>query len=352
MFRSLLMITLSMHLCTAFADNGLGKLHSFRDWEVGCDNTLRCEAQGYGSDREAEAPLGGRAALIVRRDAGPGKAPVLRFTYSTIDNAPQPAAGLTVRVQVGALSFYMPATTDLQPEANVRASHVPALLAAVHRGDVIRLSAGGAQWHVSLDGAAAALLKMDELQGRVGTPGALVRKGTKPESSVPAPTVPMVKATPLPATTPADLKLAPAVAAQLPDANNGCPNFDAASAPLQLVRLTSKTLLVLQPCWSGAYQMSSLVWQVDDRPPHRTRRLDLPMPDGSMSETLVSDGLGAEGTLTLHESAKGRGIGDCWVSRDWTWSGDKLVLVSASESPCRLFEAGGLAIDLWRAQAK
>ena len=76
------------------------------------------------------------------------------------------------------------------------------------------------------------------------------------------------------------------------------------------------------------------------------------MPDGSTNDTLVSEGLGAEGTLDLHEAAKGRGIGDCWASHDWTWSGDRLVLVSASQSDCRLFEAGGLMVDLWRAQAK
>ena len=59
-----------------------------------------------------------------------------------------------------------------------------------------------------------------------------------------------------------------------------------------------------------------------------------------------------KGTLDLHEAAKGRGIGDCWASHDWTWSGDRLALVSASESDCRLFEAGGLMVELCRAQVK
>jgi hypothetical protein len=352
MFRSLLAATLLLLCGTALAADGLGKLHIFRDWVVGCDNTRRCEAQGYGSEGE-KAPPGGRAALIIQREAGPGQPPALRFAYSSIDeNAPIPAAGQAVRVQVGALRFDMPATTAQASEPELPASRVPALLAAVQKGDVVRLSAGSAQWHVSLDGAMAALLKMDDLQGRVGTPGALVRKGTKPESSVPAPSVPVVSAAPLPPTTPADLKLAPAVAALLPHTENECPDFDPAEASLELLRLTPATLLVLQRCWRGAYQTGSRVWQVDDRPPHRMRRLDLPMPDGSTKDTLVSDGLTNEGTLDLHEAAKGRGIGDCWVSQDWTWSGDRLVLVRASESDCRLFEAGGLLVDLWRTQVK
>ncbi|WP_338413230.1 DUF1176 domain-containing protein, partial [uncultured Sphaerotilus sp.] len=81
-------------------------------------------------------------------------------------------------------------------------------------------------------------------------------------------------------------------------------------------------------------------------------QLDLPMPDGSTTDSLVTEGLYAEGTLDLHEAAKGRGIGDCWANHHWTWSGDRLQLVSASESDCRLFEAGGLMVDLWRARVQ
>ena len=44
----------------------------------------------------------------------------------------------------------MPAATTQQPEPDVPASRVHALLAAVQKGDVIRLWAGSAQWHVSL----------------------------------------------------------------------------------------------------------------------------------------------------------------------------------------------------------
>ncbi len=352
MLRSTLSLVLLTLCGVASANDGLGKLHTFRDWVLGCDNTLRCEAQGYGSDRDG-APPGGRAALVVRREAGPGKVPAARFTYSTFDNALVPAAGTVVRVNVGSMRFDMPATTAQQSEPNVPPSRVPALLAAAQRGEVISLSAGGAQWSVSLDGAAAALLKMDDLQGRVGTPGALVRKGTKPEASVPTPTLPEVRASQLPATTPDDLKLAGKLAALLPHKEEDCPDYDPSQAPPALMRVTPTTLLVLQPCWRGAYQTGSRVWQVDDRPPHHARQLNLPLPDGSTDDTLVAEGLrSSEGRLDLHESAKGRGIGDCWVSRDWTWSGDRLVLVSASESPCQLFETGGLSVELWRVKLK
>ncbi|RYD40495.1 MAG: DUF1176 domain-containing protein, partial [Verrucomicrobiaceae bacterium] len=50
----------------------------------------------------------------------------------------------------------------------------------------------GKHWTLSLSGLNAVLLKMDEAQDRIGTPGALVRRGNKPESSVLAPVPPPV----------------------------------------------------------------------------------------------------------------------------------------------------------------
>jgi hypothetical protein len=146
-----------------------------------------------------------------------------------------------------------------------------------------------------LDGAAAALLKMDDLQGRVGTPGALVRPGTKPESSVPVPAVPVVKAARLPATTAADRALVPKLATVLLRNPDGCQDVDSAQDPLDVVRLDSTTLLALQPCGRGAYQLGSftLVWRVDAQPPHKARRLGLPTPDGRTADGLVTEGLGA-----------------------------------------------------------
>lgn len=350
--RRSLLLAATLFLCSSlgWAADGLGRLHGFRDWVVGCDNTRRCEAQGYGSQAE-EAPEGGRAALIIRREAGPNQPPVLRFAYSGFEaQAPLPLPGQRVRVEVGRLRFDMPALTAQQTEPEVPPAQVPALLAAALKADFIHLSAGRQRWQVSLDGATAALLKLDDLQGRIGTPGALVRKGSQAEATVPQPLPPLVKAARLPPTTPTDLKLAAAIAARLPHGENDCPDFDPAQPALQLVRLSARTLLVLQPCWRGAYQTGSRVWQVDDRPPHRAALLPLPLPDGSTADSLVTESLDATDTLSLHEAAKGRGIGDCWATRDWTWTGERLALLAATESPCQLFEAGGLQVDLWRSR--
>lgn len=145
------------------AGNGLGQIHSFKDWVIGCDNTRRCEAQGYGSQGD-EKPPGGRAALIVRREAGPNRPPKLTIAFSQFDDAAvQPPPGQPIRLQAGALRLRLPAVDEHSDMVDVTAADVPALMAAVLRAELIVLSAGRAQWSVSLAGANAALLKMDEI---------------------------------------------------------------------------------------------------------------------------------------------------------------------------------------------
>ena len=339
---SVVLIALLCHAAAALAaGSGLGKLHQFGEWVAGCDNGRTCEAQGYGADAKDGSPIG-RAVLIVRREAGPARSPVLSFGYSTLDdNATSPDDSQVVTVQVGTLRFLLPPNTSEIPPAQV-----PALLAAALKDDKITLSAGTKQWSVSLSGAAAALLKMDDLQGRVGTPGALVRRGTMPEAKAPA--VPRVQPAQLPPTTDADRRLAPKLFAALPR-DDDCPDFNHEGWQEAPLRLNSRSLLISHACFNGAYQTASRLWQVDDKAPFRARPVLLPQPDGSNSDTAVLDFMsGEDGTLSLIEAAKARGIGDCWVRRDWTWTGAQLALVSGQESPCTLFEAGGLPIGLWR----
>jgi len=231
-------------------------------------------------------------------------------------------------------------------ESEVPPPQVPALLAAALKGDHVLLSAGTKQWSVSLAGAAAALLKMDDLQGRVGTTGALTRRGSKPEADVPV--LPQPQPARLPPTTDADRQLEPQLLAALPRSEEDCPDFDAQKSQGNLVRLTRTSVLVAQTCFQGAYQNGSRLWQVDDHAPFHARPVPLPQPDGSTYDTLVIGMISGGETLSVHEAAKGRGIGDCWGTREWIWTGTGLALVSATESPCRLFEAGGLAIPLWR----
>jgi hypothetical protein len=61
-----------------------------------------------------------------------------------------------------------------------------ALIEAVKGSGKVEFKGGAKPFELSGDGATAVLLKMDDVQGRLDTPGALVKKGDKPESGVPA----------------------------------------------------------------------------------------------------------------------------------------------------------------------
>lgn len=336
------------------AGDGLGRIHEFRDWLVACDNTRVCQAQGY-ADESGTEPEAGRAALIVERAAGPGRAPTWRFRFARFDDTDQaPAQGLPVQLRAGTLRLALPAIDPRNEELVVPDAQVPALRRAVLAADRLWLQAGRSRWWVSLAGARAALMKMDDLQGRLGTPGALVQRGSRPEAQVPQPLLPLVQEQDLPPTTDADRLLEPALRAALPGPNDDCPSFDRAQPLPPPRRLDARSLLVVQPCFRAAYQVGSRLWQVDDAPPHRARALRPPRPHSESIDDglVVIEHLSAGGVFELHEAAKSRGLGDCWSTFTWGWAAHGLVLLQADQSPCRAFEGGGIGITLWRTQRR
>ena len=200
------------------------------------------------------------------------------------------------------------------------------------------MEVGKTTWHLSDKGAAAALLKMDEFQGRLGTQGALVRKGKKGEEGVlPALRPLVVKAARLAKPLPADAgwlaKHQPALLASLRAGNAGeeCSDLsdpDADKPEFAMTRLSANKLLVSTRCWMAAYNMGEGYWVVDDAPPFRPVLV-------TASGSDFSDGV-------ISSSHKGRGIGDCWYSEEWTWDGAQFVQTGASSTGmCKLVAAGG-----------
>lgn len=177
---------------------------------------------------------------------------------------------------------------------------------------------------------------MDEFQGRIGTRGALVRKGDRDETAVLPPLpAPQVRAAKLAAAQAGDARLGTlpalyqALRATLP-ADEECKGLDAsdASEPLNVTRLTNDKLLVSTDCWMGAYNIGTGFWVVNARAPFAPTLVTLHASD--------LDG------ATILESQKGRGLGDCYSQAAWTWDGRRFVLTSKSTSGlCRLVAAGG-----------
>lgn len=291
-----------------------------KDWALQCDNTRTCRAVGYQSEGGDSEPV----SILLTREAGPDTPVRVDLQVST-----EKASPAALHLKVGKLS--LPGLQGDTPR--VPAGQVPRLLQELLKSDEAIVSAGKDQWTLSLAGASAVLLKMDEAQGRVGTPGALVRRGARPETAVlPAVLAPVVKAVaPLPARK-GDAALAKPLVAALDRASvdgqcNGDDPFNPAN--VQVYRLTERKVLLSVPCGMGAYNFSSLLWIANDRPPYKPEAL----------EDVDGDFDPAAGTV--HSAMKGRGIGDCWWVRQWQFDGQGFVRTGESgDSMCRGFAGG------------
>lgn len=313
-----------------------GMSFTHNDWTLACDNTRSCRAAGYQNDDDGgNAPV----SILLTRLAGPGQPVKAELMLGQYDETKLPRQ-LSLQIndtKLGALA-YKPAdgTAVLSP------AQVKTLLSTLTGTSRIVLTGNeGKRWTVSDRGASAVLLKMDEFQGRLGTPGALVRKGTKAESAVlpavPAPVVKLAKVVP---TRPADealgqskaLRAALAAATSADDCEALHPGDSMISneGPQEITvqRLSADKLLVSQACWRAAYNTGDGYWVVNDRAPYKP--------------TLVTASGAGDDVRTIEESHKGRGLGDCFYSTSWGWTGTRFVKTSVTSSGlCRLISAGG-----------
>ena len=291
-----------------------------KDWALQCDNTRTCRAVGYQSEGGDSEPV----SILLTRAAGP-QTPVQVDLQVYTEKADPKTLDLQVgTLQVRGLAGAVP---------RVPAAQVPRLLQELQKNDEATVTAGTDRWTLSLAGATAVLLKMDEAQGRIGTPGALVRRGSKPEASVLRPVAaPVVKAVVPVSTRKGDAALAKHLIAELDRASldgqcNGQDPLNPSTAEVR--RLTDRQVLLSLPCGMGAYNFSNLLWVANDRPPYQ------PEPLADVDGEFDAD------TGTVHSAMKGRGIGDCWSTRDWQFDGRGFVLTrEAGDSMCRGFPGG------------
>jgi hypothetical protein len=211
-----------------------------------------------------------------------------------------------------------------------------ALLKALAGTGAVTFAGGGTTWRLSGEGAAAVLLKMDDLQGRVGTPSALVRKGTAAETGVkpplPAPVVHAVRIAKAP--RPGDGALAARIVATLHHVAD-CDLLDeprAAGDPGDapaLWHLDATRVLVTAPCWRAAYNTGDGYWVANAKPPYDP-------------VLVTASGTDFDEAAGISSQEKGRGIADCLGSETWTWDGRAFVHTSETTTGmCRGVVAGG-----------
>jgi hypothetical protein len=312
----------------------------FGDWTVACDNVGDCEARGF-DDRGDD-----RIVMRVVRAAATASTPTLTL-YGLA-----PDAGTALRF--GASTWTPPARaasrtpdedTDGAPQARLTLTGLDALRAFAgnaHRASMV--SSGDRDG--TLAGFDAAMLFIDDVQGRVGTPSAIARPGTSTAITPGPRPLPTVRARPLPS---AALSAAAArhYLAALHVREFECE--DLADDEATVAPLGRDEVIALRPCNRGAYQTGYVVFRGPRDDPKRARVLELPYPPGFQGER----GILMEATLdaaTGHLSmfAKGRGLADCGESGEWAFDGRGFVPVAfARLERCGWPEPGDYPV-LWR----
>lgn len=343
--RPLLSLTLTTLLSTAAtatvaADRGAaveGLSFQHDDWEVACDNTRTCRAAGYQSDDSDESlPV----SVLLTRAGGAGTPVTGQVQLSEGWNEDLfkgfPARfPLTLRIDGRDLGSVTLAKKGALI-ADLGTAQVAALLKSLLRDSRIEFRARDKVWTLSGAGASAVLLKMDEAQGRVGTVGALYRRGKQDEAHVPpALPKPVIVSPPLAPAQPGDAAFAAKHGAAVRAALRGtvpaedCEGVTEADEDhaLEVTRLTKTQLLVSTRCWLAAYNAGVGYWIIADKPPYRP----------VLVTTDATDGDGG----AIHSGQKGRGIGDCWSTESWVWDGRGFVhSESGGSGQCKGFAGG------------
>lgn len=304
----------------------------FRDWAVACDNGRQCQAA-------ALMPEGGDwerfASLFVERGSEPG-APLL-YRLSGGNEAP-------VRLAIDGTVMPVRIVTD-DPDMVVEPRDREAFQRALLAGRELQLqgATGGVVGTASLSGLTAALLYMDEQQGRAGTRHA----------GRPAPRLPQVRLAPPTAERP--IAIPAARIAQL-RRQLRC-TLDEVGGPddVETAALGGGATLVLLACGAGAYNVSMV--PLIARRQGRTIRIDpapfdVPLADYEREEgrrLLVNAAWVAE-TRSIEDFAKARGLGDCGTRSRYAWDGTRFRLVHQEEMPeCR----GSITfLTTWRAEVR
>lgn len=316
----------------------IGPIKTFRDWVAGCDNTKSCTALSLPNETDDEI-----AFLRLDRPAGPEGAPTLAlklraqklkktFTIAlALDGAPFPAGGQPLQAT---------SVDGEVAEVPIPPAEAEALIAAARKATTLTASIESSTFKVSLAGSVAAMLWIDERQGRLNTPSALIRKGTNGTAPA-APPVPVIASRPAAGKPLSKAEAAALIKAMRTETNRREPDTcedtpDGLSDADGAWALDGTLRLVAIACSRGAYNVSSQFWLVTGRDVAKARPAPFEGDTSKTSSELVNADFDPKtGQISFY--AKARGLGDCGSSGSYGWNGQRFAVLQWSEmSECRL----------------
>ena len=318
------------------------------DWQVVCDNTLTCRAAGYADESMFDTPASILLTVIPKKALPIAQ---IQFLSETSDKTYH-----SVDLWLNGKNQGM-----LQPDADGSAYDLTAkqtqhLINHARQNTRIEIRVGSDRWTISDKGMSAVLFKLDEVQGRVGTPIALVSKNhTSKQTPKSAKAKPVIKK----AYAYADNKqldssklayfqaninkwvdidakeligseddmgdcelINPKTDAYQRTQEYGADRLDWTFTPVDATHTLASHL-----CWQGAYNESSGYWLINHDKPSKPKLITTAGNDYSDGE--------------IWATHKDRGIGDCWNHAIWVWNGQTFVKSEDSSSGmCRGFAGG------------
>ena len=305
-----------------------GRVITFDNWAVGCDNMLSCTAISLLPE-DADQPY--PVIIEISRAAGPDSAVTLRLL------ADEPLKG---KIDILA---------DEKRLARIRIAGDSAILAGDDALGIVQTLGRSYSFEVSLKqtiskpsltGLLAALRYVDERQGRVGAENALAAIGSGKGSRTQQPDATVI---PVEAPKP-DLKAMPLTPTEEAAARRIaiCESNSMSALPIEVHALDETHDLALLPCDAGAYNIS-MVPLVTTRGNDAQRSLAIARFDympGSSGEPgappLIVNARWNPARGELSSLAKGRGLGDCGTTETYRWDGAFFRLIDARAMPmCR-----------------
>ncbi|WP_024913579.1 DUF1176 domain-containing protein [Chania multitudinisentens] len=321
-------------LVTWAASETESRSFSHKDWDLVCDNTLTCRAAGYSP---TDTELG--VTVLLTREAGAATPIINQVILAEIGEVFSDKPRGIPELVIDKRSLGKLKVDNEQDEIwRMDAAQLTAFLSALRRDSQISFKDNLGDYVFSGAGSSAVLLKMDDVQGRVGTLGALFKKGPNDESAVRKPVAkPVIIKVPVKdkesrEMTPQEMAfLKPLLMKEISiDEDGGCSDelVNAPDVVWQLARLNENQSLVIIECWRAAYNYGAMYWVTDN---------DMKQPPELITDsgTDYRDG-------TIDFLMKGRGLGDCLDYESWVWNGKTFVSNEAGNSGrCRMIRGGG-----------
>lgn len=324
---------------------------SFNDWQMTCNNAAFCVARNIPGDKGL--------VMTISRHAGVNDRPLLRIDYGSAYSGELPGGPLRDNLLLDQRRLKPDLkhwTVEPHHLATSNAIAIDEFLDLVMDAKILQVTFD-ANALISLRGMKAALLLMDDVQGRVNGMSAWVRRGDRPGWDVPpSPAVP-----PLPPAIPQPAPLTRDEISGLIDYGTWRINTDSCSLdPLRrevsVAPLTDQRALLLVSCEMGAYNVIDLAFEVTRNPPYVARGVTLTLPftppgTGDRQLELINAEYDAA-SGQLYTFGKGRGLGDCGSATRWQFDGTRFVLAEyAEETTCDAWHSSDDWPTLWVSQS-